>query len=105
MTEPIKNLSIAELLTRNASLHEAGKAALEAIQRHRTNLRILGALGRTIACEATNDLDRPLLAIALDDAIAHAEIDIDSEVAMLESCLSHEAVSIERFDVYATTRH
>jgi hypothetical protein len=105
MTEPIKNLSIAELLTRNASLHEAGKAALEAIQRHQINLRILGALGRTIACEATNDLDRPLLATALNDAIAHAEIDIDSEVAMLESCLRHEVFSVERLDTYVTTRH
>jgi hypothetical protein len=105
MTEPIKNLSIAELLTRNASLQKAGKAALEVIQRHQTNLRILGALGRTIACEATSDLDRPLLAIALNDAIAHAEIDVDSEVVMLESCLRHEAATVERFDVYATTRH
>jgi molybdopterin biosynthesis enzyme len=105
MTASIKNLSIAELLTRNASLHEAGKAALEAIQRHQINLRIFGALGRTIACEATSDLDRPLLAVALNDAIAHAEMDIDSEVAMLESCFRHEAVSVERLDTYATTRH
>jgi hypothetical protein len=105
MTEPIKPLSTEELLTRNASLHEAGKTVFEAIQRYQQNVRVIGALGRAIASSRTSDFDRPLLTLALNDHIAHTEMEVDGEVAMLENCLRHEAVSVGQFDAHTTTRH
>lgn len=106
MTEAIKPFSTEELLTRNASLHEAGKTVFEAIQRYQINLRIFSALGRSIASNHdASDLDRRYLVIALNDAIAHAEMEVDGEVAMLENCLRHESTSLEQFDVHTTSRH
>ncbi|GAB7525397.1 hypothetical protein [Paraburkholderia sp. 2C] len=103
MTKPINTLSTEDLLTRNASLCEASKAVLEAIQRYQTNLRIFGALGRSFS--KAHDFDRPYLVIALNDAIAHAEMEVDGEVAMLENCLRHETVSVGQFDAHTATCH
>jgi hypothetical protein len=106
MTESIKPLSTEELLMQNASLHEAGKTAFEAIQRYQINLRIFSALGRSIACNNhLSDFDRPYLMIALNDAIAHAEMEVDGEVATLENCLRHETVSAAQLDSANAIRH
>ena len=75
--------SFEELKLRNESLHDAGRIALETVNRYQSNLKKIGALARSIACMDTLEPDRTQMIGALNDAVDAATLEVDGEIVMI----------------------
>jgi hypothetical protein len=78
-----KPKSFEELKLRNESLHDAGRIALETVNRYQSNLKKIGALARSIACTDPLEPDCAQMIGALNDAIDAATLEVDEEIVMI----------------------
>ncbi|MDR6384254.1 hypothetical protein [Paraburkholderia caribensis] len=88
MSTSIKPIPFAELVLRNQCLHDAGKVAFETVQRYERNIKKIRALAHSITRMDADDLERPHLLSALNDAIRHTELEISAEMPLLSVLLS-----------------
>jgi hypothetical protein len=83
MTSNPKGKSFEELKLRNESLHNAGRIALETVNRYQSNLKKISALARSIGHMDTLEPDRAHMIGALNDAVDAATLEVDGEIVMI----------------------
>ena len=83
-----KPIPFEELVVRNALLYDAGKNAVDTVQRYQHSNKKIRALARPVARMDTADSERPHLISALNDAIDRAELEVDGELPLLMMSLA-----------------
>ena len=83
MTSNTLAMSFEELKLRNESLHDAGRRALETVNRYQSNLKKIAALARSIGRMDVFEPDRARLIDALNDAVDAATLEVDGEIVMI----------------------
>ena len=83
MTSTPKAASLEELKLRNASLHDAGRMALETVNRYQANLKKIGALARSIEHTSALQSDQADAIRALNGAVNAATLEVEEDIVML----------------------
>ena len=83
MTSTPKAASLEELKLRNASLHDAGRIALETVNRYQANLKKIGALVRSIDHASALQSDQENAICALNDAVNATTLEVEEDIVML----------------------
>jgi len=83
LTSHTPAMSFEELKLRNESLHDAGRVALETVNRYQSNLKKIAALARSIGRMDVPEPDRLQMIDALNDTVDAATLEVDGEIVLI----------------------
>jgi hypothetical protein len=83
LTSHTPAMSFEELKLRNESLHDAGRVALETVNRYQSNLKKIAALARSIGRMDVLEPDRVQMIDALNDTVDAATLEVDGEIVSI----------------------